>query len=155
MFALMVSVVVGAAPDITTFAVSAAFLVGVTIGGVELIKALWPGLAAMPAQKSRPIVVGIVIVMAQVMTFLVSYTVWAHGQVLGGAHLDQLNIPSRIVAALVIAMLAAFGDKFLGTIADIGVPLARKPLVANKAAIEAARVTGEKQPSSPAQPVSQ
>ena len=130
--------------------IKAVFLVFMVTGGVELVKALWPQLAVMPAQKARQFTVLVVLLVAIAMTFLVRATVWAHAQVIGGQHLDKLSIASTLCAAIALAFAAAFTDKVLTTAANLGQNQPKKPLYG---AVPA--VPGEKVPSDPAQPNAQ
>jgi uncharacterized membrane protein YozB (DUF420 family) len=106
----------------------AALLVAVVFGVVELVKALLPWVQALPASKSQPINVGIVVVVSQATVFLVGASVWAHDQVIGNHPLDQLNVASKILVGVLLAGTAAFGDKALFAVRSIGDNPPQKPI---------------------------
>jgi len=101
----------------------AALLIAAAFGAVELIKALAPAVAI-----SARLTVAVVLATSVAMTFLVATTVWAHEQVIGGHPLDKLGTGDKFVVALFLAGAAAFGDKLLTAVRNIGQNQAQKPI---------------------------
>lgn len=80
---------------------------------IEGVKRLWVNL---PSQAIVPLAA----VLGVAATFLVSGTVWAHEQVIGGVALDNLNTASKIVAGLLFGALAVGIEVGRKAISSIG-----------------------------------
>lgn len=130
----------------------AALIIAVAFGLTELVKSLYPGYQALPKSWSSPITVVIAVVVSQATVFLVGGTVWAHEQVVGNHPLDKLNVASKIVVGLMLAASSAFGDKVLGTVANIGQNVVKKPITTS---LGAGKSSAGPVPSSPDAPVAQ
>lgn len=110
---------------------NAALLIATVFGVVELAKAILGGLGGLlstnQAIRSRATAV-LALVVGEGSVFLVAATVWAHEQVIGGHPLDKLNVASKVVVGLFVAGTAAFGDKALGALANVGTPMPQRPV---------------------------
>lgn len=131
---------------------NAAFLIAVGFGLTELVKAIYPGYQALPKSWSSPITVVIAVVVGQTTVFLVGGTVWAHEQIVGNHPLDKLNVASKVVVGLMLAASAAFGDKALGAVSNIGQNTVKKPITTG---LGAGKSSSGPVPSSPDAPVAQ
>lgn len=131
---------------------NAALLVVTAFGLTELVKSLYPGYQALPKSWSSPITVIIAVATAEGTVFLVGATVWAHQQVVGAHPLDKLNVASKILVGIMLAGSAAFGDKFLGAVSNVGQNTVKKPITTSLGAGSSG--TGPV-PSSPDSPVAQ
>lgn len=95
---------------------NAALLVAAVFGLIEFGKNL---LGPRLARNSR-IVVLLALVVGQAATWLVASTAWAHEQVIGSKPLDELNAGSLILVGLFAAAAAAFGERTLNAVKNIG-----------------------------------
>lgn len=131
---------------------NAALLIATAFGLIELVKGLYPGYQALPKSWSSPITVVMAVVVSESTVFLVAATVWAHEQVVGAHPLDKLNVASKILVGLMLAGSAAFGDKVLGAVSNVGQNTVKKPITSSLGA--GSSPTGPV-PSSPDSPVAQ
>lgn len=95
---------------------NAALLVLAVYGITEFAKAL----IGEPWNQNSRVVVLLALVVGQAAVWLVGTTAWAHEQVIGAKPLDELNTGSKVLVGLFAAGVAAFGDKFLSTLRNVG-----------------------------------
>lgn len=91
---------------------NAALLIASVLGLVALVKALMD-----PASR---IAVAIVVLASFLATFVLSGTVWAHEQVIGGQALDKLGTDDKIVVAFFLAGAASGLWEGLRAVKNIG-----------------------------------
>jgi len=82
---------------------NAILLLAAAGGLIELVKGLLPKDIAAKSQVR----VGLCVLAGFAATFALRYSVWAHEQVVGDKHLDQLSTGSLIVVSLFVATTEA------------------------------------------------
>jgi len=95
---------------------NAALLIASVYGITELLKALLPGAWV----KNSRIVMALVVAVSFAATFLVGATTWAHEQVIGGKPLDLLSTADKILVAVFVAGAAAFTQRGVKAVMNIG-----------------------------------
>lgn len=94
----------------------ALLLVAAVFGIVQLLKALLPE----KFTGNSHVTVGLVILSSIAATFGLANSVWAHSQVIGDQHLDQLGTIDLVIVSLFVAGAAAFGSNVLSAVRNIG-----------------------------------
>lgn len=107
-----------------------ALLIAAVYGLTELVKAIGP--ASWYANTNQKInaraTAATAVVVGQAATFLVAASVWAHSQVLNGKALDNLNVASKVLVGVFVAAAAAFGDRALNAVKNVGQNQVQRPI---------------------------
>lgn len=108
----------------------AGLLIAAVFGITEFVKAIGPAgwydnVNAKVAARAAAITA---LVVGEASTFLVAATVWAHAQIISGHSLDNLNVASKVLVGLFVAGAAAFGQRALSAVNNIGDNQPQKPV---------------------------
>lgn len=100
----------------------AALLIAAVLGITEFTKAIGPAnwFNSVNGKVNSRAAAITALVVGQTATFLVAATVWAHAEVLNGHPLDQINVASKVLVGLFVAGAAAFGDRVLNAVKNVG-----------------------------------
>ena len=103
--------------------VNAVVLMALIYGATLMVKALVP-----QVELDRRLQVATAVVLSFGFTFLVSASVWAHEQVIGGHPLDNLSVASKVVVAFAVAFGSSAIHEGVKTVSNIGQNQPQKPI---------------------------